>query len=281
MTNCTVSGNTAGSFIGGGICNDSGIVTMTNCTVSGNEAYGDGGGIYNDDTLTMTNCTVSGNQAKGGIGSVGGSSQRPPVDADGGGIYTRGGADTLRLNYCTITGNTADGSGGGIYNDNDTVSLHCTIVYGNSPNNHGGDAIMSDAYSIVDNPDPLLGPLQNNGGPTETHALLVGSPAIDACIDCTVYIDQRINGLQLETDQRGYGRPVDGDYDGVAYCDVGAYEKQPPVGGIVEPVDPLELGATSAESSAGASSINVVIGMVVLFAAFLVWQVRRKSGIGG
>src|SRR5262249_44806580 len=69
--------------------------------------------------------------------------------------------------------------------------------------------------------DPNLGPLQNNGGPTETHALLAGSPAIDAgdrggCRDNL--------GALLTTDQRGFRRTVDGNRDGTARCDIGAVE---------------------------------------------------------
>jgi len=243
MTDCTVSGNKAGTS-GGGIYNGiGGTLTMTGCTVSGNMAGYDGGGINNNGgTVTMTNCTVSGNKAKVEYRSADGSSTRPVADSDGGGIYTIGGADTLRLNYCTITDNTAEGSGGGIYNSDDTVVLTCTIVYGNTFDDNIYGAYSTDLYSIVGGTDdPLLGPLQDNGGPTETRALLDGSPAIDACIDCTVDSNDRTNGLHLETDQRGLPRPIDGDNDGVAYCDVGAYEKQLAVGGIVEPVDKINV----------------------------------------
>jgi hypothetical protein len=170
-------------------------MTMTNCTVSGNTAD-EGGGIYNNGDLTMTNCTISDNTAEGGD------------------------------------------SGGGIYNNRalDDLTMTCTIVYGNiadsGPNINGtytdigGESIVDEPLGSA--PNPLLGPLQNNGGPTETHALLAGSPAIDGCTggNCTV-----------DTDQRGVSRPQ------LIACDVGAYEYQqpPPVGGIVEPVDKLSL----------------------------------------
>jgi hypothetical protein len=80
---------------------------------------------------------------------------------------------------------------------------HCTVL---------GAAILAD---------PKLGPLENNGGPTQTHALLAGSPAIDGgnpggCRDNL--------GALLTTDQRGFPRPVDGNNDSVVRCDIGAYE---------------------------------------------------------
>jgi len=263
LNDCTISDNEAADR-GGGIYNEYGDVTLTNCTVSGNMAGGDGGGIHNvEGTVTLINCTVSGNKAKVEYRSAGGSSTKYIDDSDGGGIYTSG-SDTLTLFNCTVFGNIADGNGGGIYNDSDEVYFNCNIVYGNNAQGTDDNIYGSynpDPFSIVDSPNPLLGPLQNNGGPTETHALMTGSPAIDACVDCTVYINQRINGEPLETDQRGYRRPVDGDYDDIAVCDVGAYEKQRPVGGIVEPVDRLEL---LTPWLALAALMAVAIGVVVM-----------------
>ncbi len=233
LINCTVSSNTTQDSNGGGIANERGNLIMYSCTVSGNDAAYDGGGVWNwYGDVTMTNCTVSGNTA----------------GDEGGGIWTSG-AQTLIVNNCTVSNNFAYANGGGIYNMADEVYLKCSIVYGNTADGSGDDIYGSKVATeciIGDpdgDPDPLLGPLQDNGGPTETHALLAGSPAIDACIDCTVVAPVRGPGfgLPLVIDQRGLPRPVDGDLDGTAYCDVGAYEKQPPVGGTIEPVDRLEL----------------------------------------
>ncbi|HUU62414.1 MAG TPA: right-handed parallel beta-helix repeat-containing protein [Dehalococcoidia bacterium] len=253
MTDCTVSGNTARDGNGGGIgtVGPDFTVTMTNCTISGNNASGDGGGIYNnEDEVTLTNCTISGNEAGDNGGGIRNDSGRVDMTnctvsgnnaKEGGGIYTYVGLTTLT--NCTVSNNSAQNWGGGVYNEGtgwaEYVELRCTIIYGNNAavdKNYYGEYLDIGGESIVDEllspaPDPLLGPLQDNGGPTETHALITGSPAIDACIV----------SCNLTTDQRGQPRPADGDIDGTYVCDVGAYERQVAVGGIVEPVDKIGI----------------------------------------
>lgn len=189
LVNSVVTGNVATSGIGGGIYDGSFYLSITGTTVSNNTAGGSGGGIF-DDELTMVNSTVSGNSAK----------------ADGGGIY-----GSASLYNVTVTGNYADsdrdgqGNGGGANGD---FSLQNSILGGNfetHPQCHGtfcgiavipGDCsgtITSVSHNILTYAntsyctvsgsvmavDPKLGPLQDNGGPTQTNALLTGSPAID------------------------------------------------------------------------------------------------------
>ena len=236
ITNSTISsGDSAGNA--GGIYNYSGTATISNCTMSGNSAgKGDGGAIYNLSTATITNSTISGNSA----------------DTYGGGIASYG---TLTITDSTITGNSAGGYGGGISKDysSGTINVGSTIIAGNTgaygdpdvrssfisqghnligdlgsatgfTNGVNGDQVGGGGNPVI---DPLLGPLQDNGGPTLTHALLPGSPAIDAG-------DPNFTPPP-EFDQRGDGFPrvIDGNYDGTARIDIGAFEAPQP---LYEPV---------------------------------------------
>jgi CSLREA domain-containing protein len=233
LTASTISDNIA-SIAGGGIFNVSfasvSTLTVTNSTMSGNVTSGDGGGIYNSETATFTNSTISGNSA----------------DSDGGGIFN---SSTVNLHNATITNNTADadadeqGEGGGFFTAAaSTLSIGNSIVAGNFDNSvvirhrDCSGTIFSLGYNLIQKINgcslnglninlsriqPLLGPLQDNGGATWTHALLAGSPAIDAGnpAGCT---DE--NNVILLTDQRGYVRPVDGNADTISVCDIGAFE---------------------------------------------------------
>jgi hypothetical protein len=220
VSNCTISGNSATTGTGGGIFNDHGTLTVNNSTVSGNSASGGGGIYNNGETsgsatLTITNSTVSGNSATtddgGGIyndafdnGSATLTVTNSTItngNADfGGGIFNDGdsGSATLTVNSSTISGNSAIAAGGGIFNANGaTLTIGDTLFKAgasgaNISNDSGmvtslGYNLSSDDASAFLNQigdqnstDPMLGPLQDNGGPTFTHALSPGSPAVNA-----------------------------------------------------------------------------------------------------
>jgi hypothetical protein len=242
VSNVTIQDGTSGTF-GGGIFNI-GTLTINRSTISRNGAglgrIGGGGGIYNVGTATISNSTISGNRV---------SCSGFPCASQGGGIYNEG---QLTISNSTISGNTSRISGtvGGILNggvamiSNSTITgnswagIGGVITFQNSivANNAAGNCenpVASDGYNLasdgtcnfngpgdLNNTNPLLGPLQNNGGPTQTQALLSGSPAIDAgnpngCTDG--------NGHPLDTDQRGVARPDKEDTGG---CDMGAFERQ-------------------------------------------------------
>ena len=228
INSSVINNSTAGTYsTGGGMNNEANAsMTLINSSVTGNSTAGtlaDGGGIYNQLTevgngsgsLTLTNSTVSNNSTTGN-------------DASGGGIYN---GLVLNLTDCTVSGNSAGGVGsygGGIDSESGfpfcVTTIVSTIVAGNSatlsPDIWGyfhsqgydliGNSDGSAGWTATDllNVDPMLGPLQNNGGPTMTMALLPGSPAIDAGVAI----------LGITTDQRGVSRP-----QGTA-PDIGAYE---------------------------------------------------------
>jgi len=196
-------------------------LTIRDSTVSGNAAYrgfftvgSAGGGVFSAHCTfsgysTIINSTLSGNSA-----------------SSGGGIFARGAA----INNSTLSGNSAGrGGGGGI---SGVATIQNSIVANNSGGNCAG-TMTSNGYNLssdgscnfngpgdLNNTNPMLGPLQNNGGPTQTMAVPSGSPAVDAgnpsgCTDGS--------GHLLKTDQRGQPRP---DAEDTGGCDMGAYESQ-------------------------------------------------------
>jgi CSLREA domain-containing protein len=253
MRDCVVSNNKAGKGLGnfapqggwgGGIANF-GPLHMLNCLVNGNTTLGPsfsnsglGGGIFSVNVTTVTNSTISGNTAD------------PASFARGGGIYNFG--NSLTVTNSTVTGNNAVAccsgfqSGQGIHNSG-TAIVRNSIVAGNGAgdqpditgaytsqghnivgratagNSNGGsgdqsgfaNGVNGDQVGTLAAPiDPQLGPLANNGGPTQTHALLVGSPAINQGDDS---LARDASGNTLLTDQREVGR-----FEGTV--DIGAYE---------------------------------------------------------
>jgi predicted outer membrane repeat protein len=223
ISDSTINGNTSG-LSGGGLMAEANVV-ITNSTFSGNTAaYG--GGIFAAKTLTDVKTTILVNDTVSGNTSTG----------DGGGINADSGV--LKLYNVTVAGNQANadksggGGGAGIYNRDASVTLNNSIISGNASYIDGspfvfladcagtfassGITIVTHATCTINGPYspdvPKLGPLQDNGGPTQTHALLPGSPALDVgtCDDPV--------GAPLDTDQRGVARP-----QGIA-CDLGAFE---------------------------------------------------------
>ncbi|HQR35406.1 MAG TPA: Ig-like domain repeat protein, partial [Blastocatellia bacterium] len=220
LTNSVVSGNSASGnlVLGGGIYHQTGTLTLINSTVSGNSAissgiFAAGGGFDNaDGTTIITNSTISGNSVSGGS-----------VPGQGGGINLNFG--TLTIANSTVTNNsvTGTGYGGGIFNG-ETFNAVNTIIVGNSASANpdlGGSLSANSANNLVGG-NALLGPLQNNGGPTPTHALLPGSAAINTGNNCV--LTNTCAGLTLSgnvtTDQRGIARPQQ------SVVDIGAFESR-------------------------------------------------------
>jgi filamentous hemagglutinin family protein len=246
LTNSTVSNNTA-QFTGGGIFAADGMLNVTNSTVSDNTTQFSGGGIFAaGGTATLSNSTVSDNTAQdgGGIFATGGTATLSnstvsgnTAGQSGGGIYNNF-ASALNLTNSTIANNTAtNGDGGGVFNTNNidngdaAVNLRNTIIATNTnPNSpdvfsaftdQGNNLIgisdgstgftTSTLVGTSTSPiDPLLSPLQNNGGFVQSHALGSGSPALNAGGSVT----------GLTADQRGVSRTGVGD----TVPDIGAYE---------------------------------------------------------
>lgn len=146
LTDCTVSGNTAGAK-GGGIYNDSGSLTLTNCTVSGNSAGTYGGGIHCGigSSATITDSVISENSVTG-------------TDGQGGGIHSWG---TVLLADSVISGNTASGCGGGLFNG-DFMTVTHSSVWGNTAVNGGG--IYNELIDLTLTDSAIFGNTAVNGG---------------------------------------------------------------------------------------------------------------------
>jgi len=198
VTNTAVTGGRA-QYCGGGIYN-SGTLNLTNSTISGNYVdFGTGGGIFNDaGTVTSTNTTITNNFAPFG----------------GGAIINKTG--TVTFTNSTLSGNQAEG----IANVDGSIATFMNTLMANGYNCYNADSTLSGSNNLADDESCgpgftvsssiLLGPLTDNGGPTQTMALLPGSAAIDAGSDedCPI------------TDQRGVSRPQG------THCDIGAYEAE-------------------------------------------------------
>ncbi|XQQ05819.1 MAG: beta strand repeat-containing protein [Leptolyngbya sp. IPPAS B-1204] len=241
VSNSTFTGNSAqGNGFGGGIYSD-GTLTVSNSTFTGNSAGNPGGAIDNRGTMTVSNSTFTGNRASGGGAidnngtlTVSNSTFTGNSAVGGGGILNQP-QGRLTVSNSTFTGNSASEAGGGIFHGGVTLTVSNSIVAGNaSPNGReirsltpvtsggynlfgfNGDSglvnittVSTDVIPTVDLSAILDTTLRDNGGPTQTLALVAGSPAINA------------GDTALTTDQRGIARPQ-GSAD-----DIGAFEFVP------------------------------------------------------
>ena len=250
--------------------------------MSGNST--DGGGIYNRlfsfSPVTLINSTVSGNSAA----------------RSGGGIYEENGTVNVNLFNATITDNLADsnlnfnGTGGGRvcgarrdfqfqgHHPRWKLQTRIRCCEPQSPRrlrwdyqfswNNVMQTVAACTSGLVRLGAPQLGPLQNNGGRTQTHAPLPGSPAIDGGGDCVDNV-----GALLATDQRGFFRTADGDGDGTARCDIGAYEAKavmaPEAFVLEQYVDFLDREPGPGELAAWVNALNGGYPRASLIEAFM------------
>jgi CSLREA domain-containing protein/uncharacterized repeat protein (TIGR01451 family) len=227
ITDSTLDGNSTTGGDGGAVSSEgtngsvSGTVALSRDTISANSASGFGGGVSSRDPLTVTDSTLTGNTA----------------GRDGGGLASVGYSATV--SFSTIDANSAGGSGGDLGNGGEggQVNVDDSIVtagtaagapslcttYGVSSNGHnlfsddGSSCGTAAGNGDVLSADPQLGPLQDNGGPTQTQALKPTSPAIDAA-SSPLCSSETVDAAGQPVDQRGVSRPQGSG------CDIGAYE---------------------------------------------------------
>jgi CSLREA domain-containing protein len=203
VTNSSFANNAAAGGTGGSDTNFGG----------GNGGEGNGGAIYNSGAMTITGCTIKGNQGIGGLGGLGNNSFNNGIPGLGnGGLKTNGGTAAVQETIVAVnTGN----HGGGVDVDGAFTSNGYNLI-GTAAHSSGFGAATDQTGTDAAPLDPLLDSLRNNGGPTDTMALLAGSPAID-----------KGKSFGLATDQRGLARfddpsiPNAADGDG---RDIGAFE---------------------------------------------------------
>lgn len=247
ISDSTISGNTS-SNRGGGlmiVANGTVAATIINSTISGNTAAGNGAGIFLgipggltfNGTLTVRNSTITNNKSTAG---------------SGGGIGRFSGAGTITLESTIVSGNMAAAGGPDLYTAG-TVNSKVSLI----GNISGVTTFNPDAFTLLSlGKSPLLGALADNGGPTQTHALLSNSPAIN----------NGANPQLLATDQRGRNRAVDN-------IDIGAFELQP--GAKVTSVV-VNDGATQRSR---VTSVDVTFDQHVIFLGNAVnaFQLKRQN----
>ena len=252
ITNCTFSGNSATGAGGAIYCCGDDSPSITNCTFSGNNANNGGAiGCASHGNPSITNCAFSGNSASGG-GAVYCDLSEPSItnctfignSADNGGAIDCNNFAGPTLTNCTLSGNSASHFGGAIYCTSGVPTLSNCILWGNTASSDGNEIYISDTgsfcalnYCCVDK----TGYGFESGVPTTTiddsnNCIFVDPQFVDPangdyhlkdtspCIDAG---NNRLVPSSVDTELDGEQRIVDGDNDGTATVDIGAYEHQP------------------------------------------------------
>ena len=220
VLNCTICGNVADTCSGGGYTGNGGgvfvhsgsnygVLEIANSTISGNRVGWQGSGsglkVQGEGEVTITNTTITGNQTDD--------------YSYGGAVVITTAAGVSIQNTIVADNDNPPGRWDWCSQSNFLSSLGNNLIGSANPESGFIDGVNGDQVGTVEAPlDAVLGPLQDNGGPTWTHALLPGSPAIDA----------GTNVGAPTADQRGIARPQDGDNDENFIVDIGAYELIPP-----------------------------------------------------
>ena len=303
VSNCTFTGGNAA--YGGGIMLQNAPLTVSNSTFASNTVGSWGGGIFFDgynnpaNTLTVLNSTFSANSANSGGGLYRYSAITATVanstfsantaTSQGGGLYNSG-PGILTLTNSTFSANSAaggGGGGGGIFNisglslvnnilANSPAGNDCVIA-GGGLGTVSNNLIETGNCPFTTNLDPMLSALGNNGGSTQTFALIPGSPAIDSGNNAACAAAP-INNL----DQRGGTRPLDGDGNGSTNCDIGSFEALEPTGTIItaDAPDPSVTGQTVSVSVTVAGSASTPGGTVDITGADSNCSISLTAGVG-
>ncbi len=257
LVGVTIAGGFApAGEVGGGLqILADGTATLRDCVFEDNTASGGGAVAVTQGTLRVERCTFVGNEATGGAAGAGGAirndgsgleivnstfSENTAGAGTGGAIATLGPGASTRIHSSSFVANGTTGMGGAIARNEDgnVVLAHTLIAESASGPNCGTPAPTSEGHNLSDdvscdlvhmsdlqNVSAGVGPLADNGGPTDTHDLEPGSMAIDAGLASCLDPD---GTTPLTMDQRGFPRPTNGDGVSGVQCDIGAIEVPEP-----------------------------------------------------